>query len=114
MAERDIRSVRALRKRLTDFGVSISEPQLGRIANALPKMLSTPLLAALCAALDTTPGELLIIPGKRPTGARLSTSIPVAASAAAAAQSASITRSEDPTANPTERPRATVFPRPKY
>jgi DNA-binding Xre family transcriptional regulator len=64
MAERDIRTTRELRRRLESFGVTISEPQLGRIVKGLPRQLNTEHLSALCEVLDATPGDLLQIPGR--------------------------------------------------
>lgn len=63
MVERDIHTVRELRRRLKAVGYDISEPQLGRVRKALPRQLDTRLLAALCAALEVQPGDLLAIRG---------------------------------------------------
>lgn len=105
MAEREIRSVRALRRELAKVGVDVSEAQLGRIVNGRTKAVDFKLLAGLCEALDATPGELLTIPGRRPSGT--SGSMPNPA--------------PTPSPNPIElpprppgRPRATTIPRPKY
>ena len=68
MAEREIRTTRALGKRLAEYGVIRSEPQLGRIVNGSLRSIDMQVLAALCAVLEATPGDLLIIPGKRASG----------------------------------------------
>lgn len=60
MAEREIDSVRELRRRLAAVGYEISEAQLGRVRKSLPRLLDTELLAALCDALNVGPGDLLV------------------------------------------------------
>lgn len=113
MAERDIRTTRALCQRLTQYGVVISEPQLGRIVKALPRSLNLTLLAGLCAALDVTPGELLIVPGRRlpNTPGTLPPRLPASAPAPEPPLPSVVM---DPANVPAERPRASAFPRPKY
>lgn len=64
MAERDIRTVRALRQRLREVGYEISEPQLGRLRKRLPAQVDTRFLAALCVVLKARPGDLLVLPGQ--------------------------------------------------
>lgn len=68
MAERDIRTVRELRRRLRDAGYEISEPQLGRLRKQLPRQLDTRFLAALCVVLQVQPGELIRLPGAPVSG----------------------------------------------
>jgi hypothetical protein len=63
MAQREIYTVRELRKRLEAVGHPISEVQLGRVRKLLPKLLDTRLLAALCTVLDVPVGELLVRSG---------------------------------------------------
>lgn len=114
MAERDIRTTRELRRRLMDVGVSVSEPQLGRVVKRLPKQLNSELLAALCAVLKVSPGELIAIPGYRSHAtapAQPATQEPVAMTPPEAA--------EKPVPNvlprsASGRPQATAIPRPKY
>lgn len=59
MAERDIRSVSELCRRLSVHGVTMSSQQMGRIVNAMPARLNTELFAALLAVLDCAPNDLL-------------------------------------------------------
>ena len=113
MAERDIRTTRALCQRLAQAGIVISEPQLGRIVKALPRSLNLTLLAGLCAVLDVTPGDLLIVPGRRLPNA-LGTRPPRLPASAAAPEPPLPAVVVDPANVPAERPRASVFPRPKY
>lgn len=116
MAEREIRTTRALRRRLTHFGVHLSEAQLGRIVKALPRQLSTELLAGLCGVLQVAPGELLTIPGFRATPAAAPVASPPVAPLPATAESGSPTDAT-PKVLPrssTGRPQATALPRPKY
>lgn len=111
MAERDVRTTRALRKRLLEQGIDLSEAQLGRIVKALPASLNTALLAALCQVLNTTPAELLVLHGRR------SQSIDAANAATGASPQAPAPEHTEPLTlpprNPSERPRATAFPMPK-
>lgn len=114
MAEREIRTTRALRARLAAVGVEISEAQLGRIVKKLPKLISTELLAGLCSVLQVAPGELIIIPGFRTP--------PMARHGKIEAPSHENSAPEEPAVAPprvlprssTGRPQATVIPRPKY
>lgn len=105
MAERDIRNVRALRRELAKVGVEISEAQLGRIVKGQTKAIDLKLLAGLCEALDVTPGDILVIPGKRPLSTFNSMVNP-----------ASTPRPEplELPPRPPGRPRATTIPRPQY
>lgn len=112
MAEREIRTTRALGKRLAEYGVIRSEPQLGRIVNGSLRSIDMQVLAALCAVLEATPGDLLIIPGKRASG-RSNTINASSRPAQPAFAPPSTTERVDPAPIPTERPRATVFPSPK-
>lgn len=59
MAERDVASVAALRRRLKDHYPFISEVQLGRVVSHLPERMNMPLLVALCHALECTPSDLM-------------------------------------------------------
>lgn len=63
MVEREIYTVRELHRRLQAVGYTISEVQLGRVRKALPKLLDTQLLAALCNVLAVSPGDLLVRKG---------------------------------------------------
>lgn len=114
MAERDVHTTRALRKRLADYGIVRSEPQLGRIVKGLPRSMDMQVLSALCAVLDVTPGDLLIIPGRCSPGRQNLPAANVLPSTSVSAPGLSGTDPVDLTAIPTERPRATAFPRPKY
>ena len=111
MAERDVRTTRALRKRLLEQGIELSEAQLGRVVKALPASLNTALLAALCEALNTTPAELLVLHGRR------SPSIDAAKAVSGVSPQATTPEPTEPLTlpprNPSERPRATAFPMPK-
>ncbi|WP_448482007.1 helix-turn-helix domain-containing protein [Pseudoxanthomonas mexicana] len=113
MAEREIRTTRALCQRLAQVGVVISEPQLGRIVKALPRTLNLTLLAGLCTVLDVTPGELLIVPGRRVSNAPgpMPPRLPASAAAPEPPLPSVVL---DPANVPAERPRASAFPRPKY
>lgn len=113
MAERGIHTARALGKRLAEYGVIRSEPQLGRILRALPRSMDMHVLAALCAVLDATPGDLLIIPGKRALTTHNSTVAKAFPASSALAPTPSASEPVDPTTVPADRPRATVFPRPR-
>lgn len=110
MAERDIRTTRCLRRRLAEYGVKLSEPQLGRIVKTLPCTLNTRLLAALCAVLDASPGDLLLIPGRAAPTTSLA---PVSVVGAEPVPSATPSLPPAPM-TASGRPRATVIPRPKY
>lgn len=116
MAEREIRTTRALRRRLSQHGINLSEAQLGRIVKGLPRQLSTDLLAGLCGVLQVAPGELLTIPGFRTTPAAAPVASPPVTPPPAAAESGSPTDAT-PKVLPRSssgRPQATALPRPKY
>ena len=105
MAERNIRTARALRKRLAEQGVMLSEPQVGRVINHLPRLMNTKILAALCAVLDTTPGELLVIPGKRSAPPQLDDTVDRSPHAHQSATVLTRAVTSDLTAIPAVRPR---------
>ena len=114
MAEREIRTTRALRKRLSGVGVEISEAQLGRIVKKLPQMLSTELIAGLCSVLQVAPGELLTIPGFRAqTKSNAQAMDYPATEATQPAPTAETTPKVLPRTS-TGRPQATAISRPKY
>lgn len=66
MSLREIYTARALKKRLAEVGYDISEAQISRMKNSLPKQLDLRLMAALCLVLDVTPGDLLTRKGATP------------------------------------------------
>lgn len=118
MAERQIRTTRALRRRLSQHGINLSEAQLGRIVKGLPRQLSTDLLAGLCGVLQVAPGELLTIPGFRtPSTVASQHNITPASQQAPAGAGAEPPAGTTPKVLPrssTGRPQATAIPRPKY
>lgn len=59
MAERNVASIAALRRKLSDHYPIISDVQLGRIVSHLPERMNMSLLVALCHALDCSPHDLL-------------------------------------------------------
>lgn len=61
MAERGIRTVTELRRRLEPLGVEISTQQLNRIVTDLPQRLNTDLFAALLTVLRCTPNDLFAV-----------------------------------------------------
>ncbi|MBY4599716.1 helix-turn-helix domain-containing protein [bacterium BD-1] len=63
MAEAGIRTNRALKKRLAEFNYHTSEAKLSRLRKVDLRAIELDLLAALCAALGTTPDQLLAPPG---------------------------------------------------
>ena len=115
MAEREIRTTRALRRRLSQHGINLSEAQLGRIVKGLPKQLSTDLLAGLCGVLQVAPSELLTIPGFRTSSTMTSQHNvgPASQQAPAGAAPTGTTPKVLPRSS-TGRPQATAIPRPKY
>lgn len=71
MAERDVRTITDLTRRLGDIGVEISTQQMNRIANDLPQRLPTNILAGLVTVLKCEVGDLLVaepMMDDRPTG----------------------------------------------
>lgn len=114
MAEREIRTTRALRRRLAQFDVHLSEAQLGRIVKSLPRHLSTDLLAALCGVLQVAPGELLTIPGFRTTPAATPAASPPHSSAEGESTPPIDTTPKMLPRSSSGRPQATALPRPKY
>lgn len=66
MAERGIRTVTELRRRLESLGVEISTQQLNRIVTDLPQRLNTDLFAALLTVLKCTPNDLFAVESERP------------------------------------------------
>ncbi len=66
MAERGIRTVTELRRRLESLGVEISTQQLNRIVTDLPQRLNTDLFAALLTVLRCTPNDLFAVESERP------------------------------------------------
>jgi DNA-binding Xre family transcriptional regulator len=61
MAERGIRSVSALCRKLNTLGVSISESQLGRIIDGKSSHFNSAVVGALLTALDCPLSELLVV-----------------------------------------------------
>jgi DNA-binding Xre family transcriptional regulator len=59
MAERRIRTVTALRKKLIDLNVDISSQQAGRLVNQFPDRLNTKYLRGLLTALDCDISDLI-------------------------------------------------------
>lgn len=60
MAERGIRTVTELTRRLGDIGIEISTQQMNRIANELPARLPTDVLAGLVTVLRCEVGDLIV------------------------------------------------------
>lgn len=92
----------------------LSEPQIGRVINHLPRLMNTQVLAALCVVLDTTPGELLVIPGRRSALPQLDDTVDRNSHTHQPAAIFTQAVASDLTAIPAVRPRAKAFPRPKY
>ena len=61
MAERGIRSVSALRRKLEDLGVDISESQLGRIIDGKSSHFNSVVVGGLLTALDCGLNDLLAV-----------------------------------------------------
>ena len=61
MAERGIRSVSALRRRLADFGIEISDAQLGRIIDGKSSHFNSAVIGGLLAALDCQLTDLFVV-----------------------------------------------------
>ena len=61
MAERGIRSVSALSRRLNSLGVDISESQLGRIIDGKSSHFNAAVVGALLTALDCGLSDLLAV-----------------------------------------------------
>lgn len=61
MAERGIRSVSALSRKLKALGVNISESQLGRIIDGKSSHFNSAVVGALLAALDCRLTDLLVV-----------------------------------------------------
>jgi DNA-binding Xre family transcriptional regulator len=60
MAERGIRSVSALSRKLNTLGISISESQLGRIIDGKSSHFNAAVVGALMTALDCGLSDLLV------------------------------------------------------
>ncbi|MEO8801812.1 MAG: helix-turn-helix transcriptional regulator [Rudaea sp.] len=58
MAERKIRTVTDLTRRLKEQGVEVSSSHMTRFMKDSPPALTLPFLAALCRALECQPGDL--------------------------------------------------------
>lgn len=58
MAERNIKTVTDLGRRLNGIGLEISSQQLSRVVNDMPQRINTDLLAGLLTVLDCTPTDL--------------------------------------------------------
>jgi DNA-binding Xre family transcriptional regulator len=67
MAERRIRTVTELRKRLIDLDIDISSQQMGRLVNQFPERMNTTYLRGLLTALDCDISDLIRVhpPGTR-------------------------------------------------
>ncbi len=61
MAERGIRSVSALSRKLNALGVDISESQLGRIIDGKSSHFNSAVVGALLTALDCGLSDLLVV-----------------------------------------------------
>lgn len=59
MAERKIKTVTELQRRLEEVGVTISTSQLGRMTDDFPARLSRGVFAGLLAVLRCEPGDLI-------------------------------------------------------
>ena len=59
MAELNIRTLVALRERLSEEGLAISAVQLGRLLKHPPVQMPFDLLASLCRALQCVPADLI-------------------------------------------------------
>lgn len=67
MAERRIRTVTELRKRLIALGIDISSQQMGRLVNQFPERMNTTYLRGLLTALDCDISDLIRV---HPAGTR--------------------------------------------
>lgn len=61
MAERGIRSVSALRRKLEDLGIAISDAQLGRIIDGRSSHFNSLVVGGLLTALNCGLSELLAV-----------------------------------------------------
>ena len=61
MAERGIRSVSALSRKLNSLGVNISESQLGRIIDGKSSHFNSAVVGALLTVLDCRLTDLLVV-----------------------------------------------------
>ena len=61
MAERGIRSVSALSRKLGELGVDISESQLGRIIDGKSSHFNAKVVGGLLTALDCGLNDLLVV-----------------------------------------------------
>ncbi len=61
MAERGVRSVSALRRKLAGLGIEISDAQLGRIVDGKSSHLNSKVIGGLLAALDCGLNDLLAV-----------------------------------------------------
>ena len=61
MAERGIRSVSALSRKLGELGVDISESQLGRIIDGKSSHFNAKVVGGLLTALDCGINDLLVV-----------------------------------------------------
>ncbi|MEW8509149.1 MAG: helix-turn-helix transcriptional regulator [Candidatus Thiodiazotropha sp.] len=68
MAERRIRTVTELRKRLIDLDIDISSQQMGRLVNQFPERMNTTYLRGLLTALDCDISDLIRV---HPPGAQV-------------------------------------------
>jgi DNA-binding Xre family transcriptional regulator len=66
MAERRIRSVAELQRRLRDLGITISSTQLGRLHYKKPERLSVEILEGLMTVLDCTASDLMAVEEAKP------------------------------------------------
>lgn len=111
MAERNIRSARALRKLLVEHGIEISEAQISRIVRRMPSSLNMHLLAALCRVLSVSPGDLIVLPGHVPPQRPFS---PTTVGEKNELPPASTPQRSSPERHPKQRPKATALPIPKF
>lgn len=71
MMERNVTSIAALRRKLSNHYPFISEVQLGRIVGHMPERMNMALLIALCRTLECSPHDLMhwgTSPPPTPTG----------------------------------------------
>jgi len=61
MAERGVRSVSALRRRLAELGIEISDAQLGRIIDGKSSHFNSVVIGGLLAALDCGLSDLFAV-----------------------------------------------------
>jgi DNA-binding Xre family transcriptional regulator len=61
MAERGVRSVAALRRKLEDLGINISDAQLGRIVDGKSSHFNSAVVGGLLSALNCDLSDLIAV-----------------------------------------------------